>query len=392
MFQKALQSSALPEGVGRLLSGYEQLLGLSSGVLSSHFRAVPNSFTKPFHYSLNIALGVGKGESEKIIASMTGLKAISTAPTKTFGFSYLHGGAVLNEDAKKPIPPRSTIFHIDFDVIKPLPTETFMRVLELFEKLAQHANHDPLHGVNGDPQGFVSCDKHLRYGGIEFAPLIVHSAFVQSRIARNSEIKSEIAKDASEYLDRVSELPLHSSAGYGGFARELYLTSIYLRHLLLLFPLQGEVVQSYLQKAQNKVFRGESITVSPSRFSNFLNRDFSSGEHPDQLAPTHPSHTNRSVPYNHGRESILGPWLHEIYARSFGKEMQESRSMPFQEFLVLDVLGRGHGTYAVISACTPFEQKLDMGSLFRMFCPVARKQQALSRKEFLMARFSPPKF
>lgn len=317
------------------------------------------------HYSLDIAIAL-TNNPERTMFRLSGANSTLSGSSRTFGYSYFHAGVVLLSDAtENPPHKRTTIFGIDPDAMRQVSPTSFRNILVLFEQCAKLANHDPLHSLNGSNIPFRDLDRHIRFGGVEFAPLLVHAALVQRRLNSNTEAAAGVMQMVQDYAEAI--MPDSEHTGFEGVGARMYFASIFLRQLLLVLPYRHEAVQTYLDTVDKAVFGAQDIETNSTRWADMLNRDFSPGDHPDQLPADYPAHRNRLEPYNHGRDSMLLPWIRRFFAERMDLKHPGFIAIPVRDFLVLDVLSRGHGIYGSISAAIEDGFMNDLEPVYKRF-------------------------
>ena len=341
--------SHFPKGIPEYLRNYGESFNFNPGPLMAQYSRCP------VRYTLDSGVAIGTDPS-RMAEKMAGVRASFAGGVKSFGFTYVQTGLVLLADQRAPKPHnRTTIFMIDSRAMHLTSPQAFSEILSSFDVIAERSNHDPLHSILGDNKQFIDVDSHLRFGGVEFAPIVAHGAMVRSLFHRNPSAEASLLESSVRYLDAAKAARLEGTE-FSGFAGRLYFASIALRHLLLILPVDAPLVQNYLRNAASKLFENRDIVVTPDRFMRFMERDFSPGAHADSIPPGAPAHANRAIPYNHGKDSVIGPWLARFYATQFGEALDKPTTMPMEQLLLADVLARGHGIFAIQSAVSGIEQ------------------------------------
>jgi hypothetical protein len=331
----------------------------------------------PARYSLEEACVVAENPI-KAAARFSGHE-IGTSPyvlsgsTNNYGFNYAQLRAVAARERHLSFQTHTTLFCFDVRVMKLMEHGIAVAVLDQVLKLTPLTNHDPLHGINADNKGFVFFDKEFRYGGVEFVPIALHAQFVRAILLQDATYRDALESTVKEAPLSFKNIPLlvDSSGHYQGYDARLYAASIILKHLLLFLPMEDTRVQQFLNDCQEQLFDQKSVTLATDRYRRLIRRDFSMDDGVDSVSADDPKHINRNrdQPYLHGRDSlILGPFIREFVDRFVQQHQQslseETMQLPMSKMLLLDVILRSCGTYAIASAT---QQARPQTLLFRNF-------------------------
>jgi hypothetical protein len=205
-------------------------------------------------------------------------------------------------------------------------------------ELVSLSNHDPLHSINGRLADFDDLDCHYRYGGVEFAPIVMHSYHVQTQVLTEAG-KHEALRTSIESL-------VTNAGQYQRPAERAYWVSVALRHLLLVVPTNHDLVEQLLSASQARLFNNQTHTVQLGRLQRFIRNNFSEAS---ITAP--PVATNAVKPFDY-KSSILTNWFTNYFNTILRDLPQENGSveLPWRTFVMLDALSRCLGTYGIATA------------------------------------------
>jgi hypothetical protein len=351
-----------PELVERLAE-YADFFGASPHAITHRYLSFP------LHYSLDGVIAIASNPADAA-TRLAGVPARFSSVGQTAGFVYFHGGLILAADARQGEPlKRTTVHGIDPKTMLALSPEAFPVLLKHFEQIVGASNHDPLHTLEGRASRFTDYDRHFRYGGVEFAPTVLHAAFMQKKFSSaDGAFFEEFADSCLRYLEVVGTCNHERISVEEARRAKTYFVSVALRHLLLVFPESDTFISDFLSHAQETVFRGESVAVNADRLRKVVHRDFSLGAHPDEYPADYVGHVNRVEPYKHGENSMIRPWLTEFVERNLASTTETSIRLAKSRAILLDTLTRGHGAYSIVSAAAANPDVLNLGRLRRLFC------------------------
>jgi hypothetical protein len=301
------------------------------------------TYTKhPIQYSADVLIMPNR-DPLRIYRILSGVPVAPSSRGQTFGFHYSHGDLIATPNFREPpiASKKDTMIVVDSN-LRQVGSAQDDRVLSECRKslgiLAFLSNHDPLHSINSQAANFQELDHHFRYGGVEFASIVMHSHYVQTRLRTDS---SKLRQ-----LHDVVEKLVENAKSYEDEHKRAYWASLALRHLLLVVPTNHELVENLLTLSAKKLFSEQTRTEASGKWSKFIATHFSKASSGIQ-SPI----TNAMNAYDY-RTSILTNWFtdyFDIILRDVPRT-GDTVVLPWRTVLLLDVLSRGQGAYGIATA------------------------------------------
>jgi hypothetical protein len=336
-FNKILKTPHQPSDRTRnQLKGYAALLGVDPDKLLATYSK------HPIQYSADVLIMPNR-DPLRIYRILSGVPVAPSSRGQTFGFHYSHGDLIATPNFREPpiASKKDTMIVVDSKLRQVGSAQNDQVISEcrgsLF-RLVSLSNHDPLHSINSQPADFQDLNCHFRYGGVEFASIVMHSHYAQTRLLTDS---SKLGQ-----LHVMVEKLVENAKSYEDEHKRAYWASLALRHLLLVVPTNHELVDHLLEISQEKLFNGQARPAALARWSGFIENNFLEASK-SVASPAR----NSKQPYDY-QASVLTTWFKD-YFRSVLSDVSgrsESAQVPWRTFLLLDVLSRGYGIYGIATA------------------------------------------